>query len=86
MTEFFHNVVALLLRHITVHGTHGKIRLAHFFGQPIDLTFGVAEDHCLCDGKRIVQVTESIELPLFTFDCDEELFDAFQRQLITVKD
>ena len=34
--------------------------------------------------ERIVQVTESIELPLLSLDSDEELLDTLQRQLVTL--
>ena len=47
------------------------------------LPLGVAEDDGLCDGEGVVKVTQSVELPLFTLDRHEKLFDSFQSQLIT---
>lgn len=47
------------------------------------LPLGVAEDDSLGDGQRVVEITESIELPFLSFHGHEELFDAFQSQLIT---
>ncbi len=37
----------------------------------------------LRDGQRIVEVAQSVELPLLPLDGDEELLDAFQGQLVT---
>lgn len=48
-----------------------------------DLPLGVAEDDGLCDGQRVVKVTQGVELPLLSLHGDEELLDALQGQLIT---
>ena len=48
-----------------------------------DLPLGVAEDDGLCDGERVVEVTQRVKLPLLALDRHEELLDALQRQLIT---
>ena len=44
----------------------------------------VAEDDSLGDGEGVIQITERIELPVLLLHCDEELLDAFQRQLVTL--
>ena len=38
----------------------------------------------LCDGESVIKVTERVKLPLLPLDSYEELFDAFQGQLITL--
>lgn len=43
----------------------------------------VAENHCLSDSEGIVQVTQGVEFPIFLFNSDEELFDAFKGQFVT---
>lgn len=47
------------------------------------LPFGVAEDDGLSDGQRVIQIAQSVKLPLFSFHCHEKLLDAFQSQLVT---
>ena len=47
------------------------------------LSLSVAEDDRLCDGESVVEITEGVKLPLLSLDGHKELFDAFQRQLIT---
>ena len=49
-----------------------------------DLPLGVAEDDRLCDGERVVQVAERVELPLLPLHGHEELLDALKRQLVTL--
>lgn len=48
-----------------------------------DLPLGVAEDDGLGDGQRVVQVTQSVKLPLLPLHGNEELLDPLQGQLIT---
>ena len=48
------------------------------------LSLGVAKDDSLRDGECVVEIAESVELPLFSLDGDEELLDSFQRQLVTL--
>lgn len=33
---------------------------------------------------RIIEITERVKLPVFLLDCDEELLDPFQSQLVTL--
>lgn len=47
------------------------------------LPLGVAEDHCLCDGERVIQVTQRIKLPLLLLNSNKKLLDALQCQLVT---
>ena len=44
----------------------------------------VAEDDGLCYGERVIKVAQGVEFPFLLFDGDEELLDAFKRQLITL--
>lgn len=48
-----------------------------------DLPLGVAEDHSLCDGERVVQITQGVKLPLLPLHGHEELLYSLQGQLIT---
>ena len=47
------------------------------------LSLGVAEDDGLCDGQRVVEVTQRIKLPLLPLHGHEELLDPLKSQLIT---
>ena len=82
--ELGHDGVALLLRHVAVHGGDGEVGLAHLVGQPVDLLLGVAEDDGLRDRERVVQVAQRVELPLLALDRDEELLDPLERQLVAL--
>ena len=68
-----------------MHGGNCKVGFAHLFRQPVDLALGVAKDDSLRDGQRIVQITQCVKFPFFTFNGHEKLFDAFQSQFITEK-
>lgn len=48
-----------------------------------NLSLSVAEDDGLCDGQRVVQVTQGVKLPLLSLHGYEELLDSLQSQLIT---
>jgi hypothetical protein len=66
---------SVFLRHLSVHGGHGEVVLSHLVGQPVHFLLGVAEDHRLGDGERVVQVAEGVELPLFLLHSHKELLD-----------
>mmetsp|Transcript_8644 Transcript_8644/g.17906 ORF Transcript_8644/g.17906 Transcript_8644/m.17906 type:complete len:289 (-) Transcript_8644:672-1538(-) len=82
--ELYHDCLTLLLGHVTVHRRHGEVVLPHLLRQPVHLSLCVAENDSLCDGESIVQIAQSIELPLFTLHCHEELTDSLESQLITL--
>mmetsp|Transcript_4825 Transcript_4825/g.14215 ORF Transcript_4825/g.14215 Transcript_4825/m.14215 type:complete len:290 (-) Transcript_4825:429-1298(-) len=82
--ELVHDGVAVLLRHVAVHGGHGEVGLAHLLGEPVHLLLGVAEDDGLCDGERVVEVAERVELPLLPLNRHEELLDALECKLVTL--
>ena len=44
----------------------------------------VAEDDGLCYGECVIKVAQRVKFPILLFDGDEELFDTFKRQLITL--
>ena len=69
-----------------MHGGHGEVGLSHLLCQPFHLSLCVAEDDRLSDGQCVVEITESVKLPLFFLDGHEELFDAFESQLITAEE
>lgn len=47
------------------------------------LPLGVTEDNSLSDGQRVIEVTQRVELPLFSLHSHKKLLDAFQSQFIT---
>ena len=81
--ELLHDRVPLFLGHVAVHRAHGEVGLPHLLGEPVHLALGVAEDDGLGDGQGVVQVTESVELPLLPLNSHEELLDALKGQLVT---
>jgi len=84
LTELAHDCIPLLLGHITMHRGNSKVGSTHFLCQPVDLPLGIAEDDGLGNCKRVVEVTERVEFPLFLFNSDEELFDALEGKFITL--
>mmetsp|Transcript_13433 Transcript_13433/g.34256 ORF Transcript_13433/g.34256 Transcript_13433/m.34256 type:complete len:324 (-) Transcript_13433:313-1284(-) len=82
--ELLHDLVSLVLRHVSMHGCNSEIVLPHLLGQPVHLAARIAENDCLCDGQGVVQVTQRVELPLLLLHCHEKLLDALQRQLIAL--
>lgn len=41
-----------------------EVSSVHLFGQPVHLPASINEDDSLCDGQSLVQVTQSVQLPL----------------------
>ena len=83
--KIVYKVEKLELCQHTVHRRDGEVSLSHLFGQPVDLATRVAKDNRLGDCERVVEIAESVEFPLFSFNGNKELLDAFQGQLITVQ-
>ena len=52
----------------------------HLLRQPIHLPASVAEDNSLPDGDHLVEIAQSIQLPLLLFDGDVELLNISQGQ------
>jgi hypothetical protein len=77
-SELLHNEITLALVHITVHGRNSEVTGGEFVGEPVDLSAGIAEDDGLGDGDCLVQIRESIQLPIFLFDGDVELLNTFE--------
>ena len=67
-----------------MHGGHGKVRLPHLVGQPVDLSTSVAENDRLSNSEGIIEITQCIKLSLFFFDSNEVLLETFQGQLVTL--
>jgi len=51
---------------------------------PAHLAAGVGEDHALRDGQGLVQVAQSVQLPVLLLDVHIELLDALKRQLVAL--
>jgi len=83
-TELVQDDVTLLLANVTVSGRNGELLGPHSVREPVDLAAGVAEDDGLGDVERVVEIAESVELPLLLVDVDVELLDTFECQLITL--
>jgi hypothetical protein len=64
-----------------VHGGHSEVTGSELVSEPVNLSAGVAEDNSLGDGDSLVQVGESIQLPVLLLDGDVELLDTFKGQL-----
>ena len=54
----------------------------HLLRQPINLPSRVTEDDRLRNRHSLVQIAEGIEFPILLLNCNVELLDTFQRQLI----
>lgn len=52
-SEFAHDGVSLLLRHVSVHAADGEVGLSKLFGKPVDLSTGVAEDDSLGNSQAM---------------------------------
>lgn len=48
------------------------------------LPLSIAENNSLCDGKRVVQITQCVKFPFLTLNSNKELLDTFKCQFITV--
>merc|ERR1712000_512011 len=83
LSKVAHDLIALVLLHVSVNRTDGVVVSGELTGEPFDLLAGVAEDDSVRDHHGIVQITESIILPLFLLDSDEELLDAVGGDFIT---
>ena len=81
-TELLHDNITLGLVHVTVHGRDGEVTSSELVGEPVDLSAGVAEDDGLGDGDGLVQVGESVELPVFLLNGNVELLDTFEGKLV----
>lgn len=69
-----------------MHRADSEVSLLHLLCEPVHLSLGVAEYHRLSDGQSVIEVTESVKLPLLTLNSNEELFDAFKSQFVTVEE
>ena len=63
------------------HGGDGEIPGVHFFSEPIDLPTGVAENDGLGDGKSLVQIAQSVQLPFLALNRDIKLTNTLKGQL-----
>jgi hypothetical protein len=80
--ELLHDNITLGLVHVTVHGGDGEVTSSELVGEPVDLPAGVAEDDSLGNGDGLVQVGESVELPILLLNGNVELLDTFEGKLI----
>lgn len=80
--ELLHDDVSLTLVHVAVHGGDGEVTSSELVGEPVDLSTGVAEDDGLGDGDGLVQVGQSVELPVFLLNGNVELLDTLKGKLV----
>ena len=64
-----------MLLYSTYHGRDCKVPSVHFLCEPVDLPTCVAENNGLGDGQSLVQVAQSVQLPVLPLDGDVELAD-----------
>jgi hypothetical protein len=81
-TELLHDDITLGLVHVTVHGGDGEVTGSELVGKPVDLPAGVAEDDSLGNGDGLVQVGESVELPILLLNGNVELLNTFEGKLV----
>lgn len=67
---------------VDYHGRDGELAGVHLLSEPVDLPPGVAENDGLGDGDGLVEITESVKLPLFLLDGNVELLDTLKGELI----
>ena len=80
--ELLHNDITLPLVHVAVHGRDSEVASGELVGEPVDLPAGVAEDDGLGDGDSLVQIRQSVELPIFLLNSNVELLDTFEGKLV----
>jgi len=80
-TELLHDEVTLGLVHVTVHGRDSEVAGSELVGEPVDLSAGVAEDDGLGDGDGLVEIGQSVQLPVLLLDGDVELLDTLKGKL-----
>lgn len=73
MCSDLHDELTLSTGHVSVHGRDGEIALSHLVREPVDLSAGVAVDDGLGDGQSLVQIAQSLELPVLALNGDVEL-------------
>ena len=80
--ELLHDNITLALFHVTVHGRDSEVTGSELVGEPVDLSAGVAEDDGLGDGDGLVEVRESVELPLLLLNSNVELLDTLKGKFL----
>ena len=63
---------------------NGELSSLKLFGEPIDLSSGVAEDDGLGDGDGLVEIGEGVQFPLLLLDGDEELLDSLEGEFVSL--
>lgn len=63
---------------------HREVGFTHLLRKPVDLSLCVAEDDGLGDGECVIQITQSVKLPVFLLYSNEELLDSFKGKFITL--
>lgn len=79
-SEFVQNDVTFLLVDQTVSRRDGEVTSLQLISEPSDSLTSVAEDDGLSDVQGVVQIAQSVQLPLFLLNVDEELTNTFQGQ------
>ena len=81
-SELLHDDITLSLVHVAVHGRDREVTGSELVGEPVNLSTGVAEDDGLRDGDGLVEIGQSIQFPLLLLDCDVELLNTFEGELV----
>lgn len=82
--EGIHDVLTLLLGHLTVHAGDGVVSAGHLLGELVDFPAGVAEDDGLDDAEGVVEIAEGVKLVLLLADVDVELLDTLEGQFVAL--
>lgn len=61
----------------THHGRNGKVATVKLLRKKFDFTARVAENHGLCDGQRLIEVAECVQLPLLALHLNVELANTY---------
>lgn len=64
-----------------MHGRDSEVTSGQLVGEPINLSSGVTEDDCLCDGDCLVEIGKSVQFPILLLNSDVELLDTFEGKL-----
>ena len=51
-------------QYIIYHGRDGEVSGVHFLCEPVHLAACVYEDDGLCDGQRLIEITQGVQFPL----------------------
>ncbi len=56
--------------------------LTHPRGEPVNLATGITKNDSLGDGKSVVEIRQSVQLPFLLLDVNVELLDTLKSELL----